>query len=314
MKSRQSLHLNLNFSLSDPSSYPPHQENPQHNKVNHNQWMIIMECQSDDYGDDENVLPPPPPPSYELMSLPSSNTSTASSRATSTTMPTNTSMLTESSSKASSRKRRTTHRNIEVAKQFHAFVLQMKCFCCWNDHIALRKHLIQSKKNVLKRILYKWTSYVQEIQMKRDSTIVLIELVEVARKKVMKFGLGRLHDHAEALNLVEKIFDIWREYSSIQRMEKMKKLDFFTASMSLQIIENCFIGWRSEANVGKAVCKKKRMLLCESLRGWNKEAKSQSHARAMRIKQAMLLIHDNNYNMMKKVFHILVSCRLIFDF
>ena len=49
----------------------------------------------------------------------------------------------------------------------------------------------------------------------------------------MKHGLESLQSHAEAMTLVvEKIFDVWREFSSIQHMERKTKLGDFIKSIA----------------------------------------------------------------------------------
>ena len=249
--------------------------------------------------DDENTPPPPPPPSHGPAAL--------SLLISSATAITRTSLATESSSKASSSYRRKNHRHLQVAKQFHTFVLQMKCFCSWKDHIALRKHVIRSKKNVLTRILYKWTVYVQEIQMKKKSTTLLIQLVDTARRKAIKFGLGRLQSHAKDVTLVEKIVETWRELSFIQGNERMKKLNYLTNFISMQRVSQLFNRWRSEIKVEQLSKKRKMILIGRILKGWNQEAKCQRCRMTLTLEQAILLIDSNKHGLMKKIFHVLVS-------
>ena len=269
-------------------------------------------CENELRDDSDNEYPPPPPP---LPSHPSSrphssscslNTSSIVTKSTSS-FSSSSSLKSSSSMPTSTTKRRRRDRNVEVAKQFYTFVIQMKCLCGWKDYVVLRKHVIQSEKKIFKRILLKWATYVQEIQSKRKSTIVLVRLLEVARLNALMYGLDNLHEYAKDVDLVERIFEGWKEFVTVQREMRMEKHSKATYALSIQTLGLCFHYWRGQANAEKVITRRRKILLRRVMKGWNEKAKSLCYARAMNIKQAMILISESKHDLVKKVFGVLVS-------
>jgi hypothetical protein len=142
-------------------------------------YCILIE--DDDYdsgsfGEDDASLPPPPPP----------------------TMTSNPSHFIQE------------ERYMNVATQFHRFVVLLKFFWKWHSQTKCRKSQIASHRTLLRRIILKWRSYSEErIQVFR-SVFTIVKILNERRLRIVRCAFQMMIRQFSTLQFQEECFETWR--------------------------------------------------------------------------------------------------------
>lgn len=151
----------------------------QNRSCNCSYCILIKDDHDDDSGsseEDDASLPPPPPPTMTL-----------------------------SPSHYIQEKR-----YMNVAIQFHRFVVLLKFFWKWHSQTKCRKSQIACHRTLLRRILLKWRLYSEErIQLFR-SVFTIVKILNEQRLRIVRYSFELMIRQSSTLQFLEECFETWR--------------------------------------------------------------------------------------------------------
>jgi hypothetical protein len=269
-----------------------------------------IEKDDDSELDSDGECPPPPPqPKSSTSTITFSQTTPASPLP-----PPPSSPKPETSVKQKSQEKH--HERIKhqfkIAKQFHQYILLLKCHCNWNDYVIQRKQMILSKKQTLKRILLKWIAYVEELKQQREGAFVIKQFLEEKRRGGMQFGLEMLHHYSKQCNIVNRAFVAWKDYTrvllGIRELNECHVMNIVSQSKT----QSYFHSWRMQSILQRVQDDQKHFFLLKILKQWKYEAQLSSHDWDLKIEGVKKLVNDKRIDLKKKVFLYLVSGTITF--
>ena len=198
-------------------------------------------------------------------------------------------------------------RQTEIAKRFYEYVILMKCLCNWNEYSMLRKRMIGHNKQLLKIILFKWVTYVEEAQSRRKGLVMLKRFIDKAIRKSLHHGIKSLFDHSVDCKLIEKMFLSWLEKIRLVRRHRMVKE--YHVRNELILSKTCFYfqNWKIQSSLQTMIDHKRESFLRRILRQWNIEAKTSRLDWIRKIEEVRGRVHDGRIDLMIKMFQFMVS-------
>lgn len=199
-------------------------------------------------------------------------------------------------------------RQILIANRFHHYVTLVKCLCSWNTYIKERENEIKPTKKILRRILLKWSAYVEEATAKSYSSKVIFQCFSEFSQRKMQLGLRAIYEHSLNSTLLEKAFSQWVEViRALSKLREEKRLSFQTA-FKLNMTRACFYGWMIQSKLRVKIDARAHSILLKIMNHWKSEATFSSCNHNVQLKRAMAQRSEQQFRLMKKLFSNLVSC------
>lgn len=280
-----------------------------------NQSLCTKLSEEESYVDDSDNDCPPPPPSTTFCF--SSSLKYHHSASPSTASNTNSPLPSPPPSSPSSTQSATNYESYdtqsskeckeEIAIRFHQYVLSLKCICGWNECIVQRKQIIASKKQLLKRILFKWIGHVEDVRSRRNSITILSRLLHIVGRRALQYGMVMLCTHCTNSKIVERIFLSWRDFAIAANHDRMTKEFHAIHELSLSKTRLYLQNWRKTTSVNMMVDCKRNTLLSNVLKYWHHVAKESSLGWIKKMEHATALMDAGRLEMLGKIFKCLVS-------
>lgn len=252
--------------------------------------------------DSDDDCPPPPPTTFcsssSLKYRDSASPSTASNTNSPLPPPPNNETYDMLSSKG--------HQEV-IAIRFHQYVLRLKCICGWNECILQRKQIIASKKQLLKRILFKWVGHVEDVRSIRNTTTILSRLLHIVGRRYLKYGMVMLRNNCTNSKIVERVFLSWHDFAIAANHDRTTKEFHAIYALSLSKTRLYLQCWRKTAIVNMMVDCKRHNLLSTILKYWHHVAKESSLGWIEKMEHATALMDAGRLEMLGKIFKCLVS-------
>jgi hypothetical protein len=260
--------------------------------------------------DSDNECPPPPPPFCSSSSLQchhstSPLTPLSSSKSPLPSPPPSSPQSTtnnESCDKLSSKECQE-----EIAIRFHQYVLRLKCICGWNECMVQRKQTIASKKQLLKRILFKWVGHLEDVRSRRNSMTKLSKMLHIVERQAVQHGMEILYNHCMNSKIVERVFLSWHDFAIKANHNRMSKECHAVNELSLSKTRLYFQTWRKITIVNTMVECKTHTLLSNILKYWHHMTKESSLDWIKKMEHVTALIDVGRLEMLGKIFKCLVS-------
>ena len=194
-----------------------------------------------------------------------------------------------------------------IAIRFHYYVFLMKCLCSWNEYTKLRKDTILSKRQYLKRIIFKWGAHVDEVRSKRNGIAIIIRIVDDAQQRAWRWGMQKIRDYSLYCENLERIFWKWHEFVKQALKDRMTRKYQVINVLSLSKIRLHFNRWKNHTTVQIVSQRRWHSFLCRVLKQWHVAAEESKRDWIAKVGQVATRVDTNNLHLLRQVFQYLVG-------
>lgn len=135
-------------------------------------------------------------------------------------------------------------RFMNVATQFHTFVLLLKHFCKWNNFKKCRKTQIAAQRTLLRRIVFRWRSFSEQRIQISKGFISLADLIQLHHYRVLRHSLECFIQKSNALRCLEERFQYWRLLAQMSMKDQNEKAEMAWRAYRLNSLYQCFKSWQ----------------------------------------------------------------------
>lgn len=203
-------------------------------------------------------------------------------------------------------------KSMNVAKQFHTFVVLSKYFETWHADTKRRRALICFYRNTLRKILLKWRCYAEEQNNRRKSCMIISETLTKIQFRKLQHILHVLSTHCWRYHVLKKVFREWRSIVTKHTMWQINMLLRFEDSQRRMILHHwndavqrrIWCRWRNYQRL-KKVIKAWKKITDESIITWE-----------LQLQKADSYCEERLFHLVGRIFEHMVCvniCMVIFS-